>query len=894
MIGQILDHYRIESKLGEGGMGVVYKARDTHLDRAVAIKVLPPDKLADPSRKQRFVQEAKAASALNHPNIVTIHDVRHWNETEFIVMEYVDGRTLDELIPPKGMRPPQALRYAVQIADAMAKAHGAGILHRDLKPSNIMVTGEGRVKILDFGLAKLLEPEEPSPDTPTRTMQELTEEGALVGTAAYMSPEQAEGLKLDGRSDIFSLGSVLYQMVTGRRPFAADSRLSLLNRIVNEEPAPPSQSAAIPSELEKLILRCLRKDVSRRYQTMADLRVALEDLEMESSGPQGPTSVATASGVGASARPRMRRFVPAALAIAVAAAIAMMVFRAVRRPSADATLRTVKFTFTPNKLGRGAENNTDAEVNISPDGKHITFVESDGGQLWVRDIDQEKARPVAGATRVYQVFWSPDSQFIGYAAGLELSRIALQGGTPTLITKLAGQFRRAFWSSDGETIVYCDATGLYTIPARGGAATRVIEHKHIEHPSFLDLPDKRRAYLFQALDPPPKGSAPAGPPRHGIYVQVVGEEARRLITQSASINPYPAYSPSGHIIYVDGQGDSSAIWALPFSLATLKAEGKAFPIAQRGSSPQVSRNGTLVYSDVPSDRVQLAWWDRSGKRLSSIGEPQVQHGPTLSPDGRRMAVTIRDGDVDIWIYDLERGIKTRFTFDPEIEDMGVWTPLGDEITYTLNRGANVDIFSKPSSGSGEAKRLVDTPGWRRAPDWSPDHRFLIYESPSPETKRDLVYRERHQDGTLGEEAVFQRTPFDESGARFSPDGRYVVYQSDESGRYEIYVRSFPSGNKWQVSAHGGVAPRWRRDGKEIFYIEGRKLMAVPVAAHPVLAPGAPAALFELPMVLGAALEYDAAADGKRFIVRERPENEPPLAIHVVHNWFEEFRGRPQI
>jgi len=282
MIGQTLDHYRIESKLGEGGMGVVYEARDTHLDRPVAIKILPADKVADPGRKQRFVQEAKAASALNHPNIVTIYDIRSQDGTDFIVMEHIKGRTLDQLIAAKGMRPARALEYAVQIADAMAQAHGAGILHRDLKPSNIMVTDDGRAKLLDFGLAKLLEPTDSLADAITLVARPLSKEGAVMGTAAYMSPEQAEGQKLDGRSDIFSFGSVLYEMVTGRRPFTADSQLSILTKILKEEPAPPRQlDTSIPPELEKLILRCLRKDPARRYQTMADLKVALEDLQAE-------------------------------------------------------------------------------------------------------------------------------------------------------------------------------------------------------------------------------------------------------------------------------------------------------------------------------------------------------------------------------------------------------------------------------------------------------------------------------------------------------------------------------------------------------------------------------------------------------------------------------------
>ena len=429
-------------------------------------------------------------------------------------------------------------------------------------------------------------------------------------------------------------------------------------------------------------------------------------------------------------------------------------------------LRTVKFTITPNKLVRGSDTDIDAELSISRDGKHIAYVEADGGQLWIRDLDQEQPRLVPGATRVYQAFWSPDNQTIGYVAGgfapgHNLVRIPAQGGTPTVIAKLEGAFRRANWSSDGETIVYCDTTGLYTVPSKGGTPTRILEHPHIEHPSFLYLPDGRRAYLYQALDPPRVG--------HGIYVQVVGEDQRRLLTVSSSSNPYPAYSPSGHIVYVDGSGDSIAIWALPFSLATLQPTGKAFPIAQHGSSPQVSRTDTLVYTDVPSNRLQLMWSDRSGKTLSMIGEEQRQNSPMLSPDGRRLAVEIGDGDPDIWIYDLDRGIKSRFTNDSALEVLGAWKPSGDEILYSSSRNGNVDLFSKPTNGNDEVNQLTNGPLDEIATDWSSDQKFILYSAGSRHSKSGLFYRERRNDGSLGEPVPFLKTPFNERGGKFSPD-----------------------------------------------------------------------------------------------------------------------------
>src|SRR5436190_22608563 len=401
MIGQTLHHYRIVSKLGEGGMGVVYKAHDTHLDRPVAIKVLSPDKVADPARKRRFVQEAKAASALNHPNIVTIHDVSSRNGMDFIVMEWIEGKTLGELIPPKGLRPAQALHYAVQIADALAKAHGAGILHRDLKPSNIMVTDEGRVKILDFGLAKLLDTEDSSPEGATLSARPITQQGTVLGTAAYMSPEQAEGRKVDARSDIFSFGSVLYEMVTGRKPFAGDSRLSLLNKIVSEDPTPPSQLAApIPPDLEKIILHCLRKDPARRYQDMADVKVALEDVEEESASGQHAVA----------ARRSSRRRWAWAVLLPVMAAAAFFAWHAWRAPQREEPLRAVALT-----TFSGAE----LYPSLSPDGNHVAFTwngpNQDNPDIYVQQIGSGSPLRLTTDPRAdYNPVWSPFGPWIAF------------------------------------------------------------------------------------------------------------------------------------------------------------------------------------------------------------------------------------------------------------------------------------------------------------------------------------------------------------------------------------------------------------------------------------------------------------------------------------------------
>ena len=847
----------------------------------MALKVLPASVMGDVERRARFVREARAASRLNHPNTVTVYDVGEQDGRVYIAMEYVAGKTLAAMIPRAGLPLSDTLKYAIPIAAALAKAHAAGIIHRDLKPGNIMVTGEGVVKVLDFGLAKLMEARIASKDrTPTAALE--TQEGMFMGTPAFMSPEQAEGKAVDARSDIFSFGAVLYEMATGKRAFHKDSMMATMAAVLHEEPDP--LPASVPIDLQKVILRCLKKDPERRFQTMADLRVALEELREESL--TGSLSAAQAMRVSSNRRRGGRRTALVAAVAAVAMTLTVLGTRALRHSPEAVPLRTVKFTITPKQLVRGGD--IDTEVSISWDGKHIAYVESQGGQLWVRDIDEEQARPVPGAVGVYQAFWSPDNQFIGYSdcgfrPGCGLVKIPVEGGTPVLITKLAGSFRRANWSSDGETIVYCDTTGMYTIPARGGSPTLILKHPHIEHPSFLDLPGGRRAFLYAALDP----DRPGG---HGIYVQVVGEDRRRLVTMSSSGNPYPAYSPTGHIIYVDGSADLGMIMALPFSLATLQPSGKAFPIAEHASTPQVSRTGTLVYSDSPSGRLQLTWVDRSGNTLSAVGEPFRQSSPVLSPDGRRLAVEGREGGSDIWVYDVERGSKGRFTFDKAGKTPWAWTPSGTEITYASDRSGSVDIFSKPASGNGEAKLLVGTPVDEMAPDWSGNQRFLIYAASTRETKSQLLYRERLNDGTLGEPVVFLRTAFNQRAPRFSPDGRFVAYVSDESGTNEIYVRDFPNGGgQWQVSAKGGIAPRWRRDGGEIYYLEpGAGLMAVSVATRPTFSSGPPKLLFGK-RVLGAG--YDVSGDGKRFIVLDRPSDEPPLSIHVVHNWFEDFRGQ---
>ena len=859
--GTRLGPYRIAGRLGAGGMGVVYRAEDTRLGRAVAIKLIHGGAAISAATRQRFEREARTVAALNHPHICAVYDVGSEGGADYLVMEYVEGETLAAHLKKGPLELVAALKIACQVADALGAAHARGIVHRDLKPENIMLTA-GVAKVLDFGLSQT--PAAPRPDSHTAE-QTLTTPGTILGTAAYMSPEQACGKDMDARTDIWSFGCVLYEMLTARRAFRGSTRTEILAAILEREPNWSALPATTPAPLRSLLERCLRKDVSRRLRDIGDARIELEDLL---AAPPAPASVPA----------RRARVRTAVLSAALGAAAAGLVFAgilALRRPAEPVAPPTTKFIITPNRLARGGAGEIDAEVSISPDGKHIAYVEAEDAQFWLRDIDQDKPRPVPGAKAVYQAFWSPDSRFVGYAAHGELVKIPMEGGTPVRICKLPNGFRRANWSSDGETIVFADATGLFTVPARGGEPTRLLAHNHIEHPSFLDLDHGRRAVLYQARE---------HDPRHGIYILVIGESKPRFLMYSASSNPYPAYSPTGHIIYADGMGDSLAIWALPFSLATLQPTGKAFPIAQHGSSQQVSRTGTIVYGDAPNDQHQLEWCDRSGKVLATIGEPTRQSYPVLSPDNRKLAVT-NMYDFEIWLHDLDHGSRSQLTFSPALQYATSWTAKG-EVIYSSDRTGSWDIFSKPADGGGEDSPLVSTPANEDMADWSPDQRFLIYAVDSPETNSDLFYRQRGDDGKLGDPVAFLKTPFRETSPRFSPDGKFVAYVSNESGGPEVYVREFPSGaNKVQISTHRGIAPRWRQDGKEIFYVEQRNLMAVAITTHPAFSSAAPVELFQ-----NAALpNYDVSSDGKRFIVMEKPPAGPPLSIHVVQNWFEEFR-----
>ena len=914
MVGQTISHYKVTAELGRGGMGIVYKAEDTKLDRTVALKFLAPHLLEDEEARKRFHREAKAAAGLSHPNICTVYEIGEEDGQTFLVMEFIEGEGLDNKIERGPMPLKEALAFARQVADGLAAAHANGVVHRDIKPGNLIVTPEGRVKILDFGLALLTED------------SKLTQLDGTVGTVAYMSPEQAQGIEVDYRTDIWALGCVTYEMVRGQRPFQGVYDQALVYEIVNQEVEPlTAVRAGVPMELEWMVGKCLAKDREDRYgraeDMMLDLRTLAEKLKSGKStvlrtaaGPGG--TVATGNLAGPSprsgdeqthsvSRPRDSRAEPAptaapawktslpwallAATAVVAIVLAFVLFRQAPPEAPEAPLR--RFAFTPESL----YETTGWRAAISPNGRHIVYVA--GGEerkLWVRDLDREEPREVDGTEGAVRPFWSPDSQFIGFVANQELKKISLQGGPAiTLCPLLSPFFSGGSWSRDGNFIAFGSGAPpkIYQVPARGGEPQLLFEPERSEKgtanssPHFLPLQAGAPSIVFGV----------GGRTELDIAVKNLETGEWELLAEGA----FPVYSPSGHIVYQTNPRESG-LWALPFSLETLKPTGEAFPIAEDVGEPSVAADGTLVNLDLLSaGQRQLLWRDREGKELGVIGRPQPRiSGPVLSPDGRRVAAGgTEEGNPDVWVHEVERALKRRLTFDPAQDNRPQWSPSGEEITFQSHRQGNQDIFSRPADGTGEPVLLAGTDLPERPYDWSSDGKYLLYTVADSESGLDLWYLKRKEDGSGFEPVAFLQTPFNESAPNISPDGRFVAYCSNESGQLEVQVQPFPEGRgKWQVSTNSGCQPRWSKDGKELFYVEGGMLIAVTVRTTPSFSPGSVTPLFKDPG-LGTTnpnvIQYDVSADGQRFVLvgEVETEEDKALSIHVVQNWFAEFRDR---
>ena len=881
--GTRLGPYEIVAPLGAGGMGEVYKARDTRLDRVVAIKVLPTHLSEDPVRRQRFEAEARAISKLSHPHICTLYDIGRDGSIDFLVMEYMEGETLADRLMKGPLPPDQVLRHATDLASALDKAHRQGIVHRDLKPGNIMLTRSG-AKLLDFGLAKssssLVAMLPDLSATPTQNLA-LTAEGTIVGTVQYMAPEQLEAKEADARTDIFAFGAVIYEMATGRKAFSGTSQASLISAIMKEEPAPISQTQPMaPPALDHIVKICLAKDPNERWQNAYDL---MRDLKWiaETGALTGGPEPGTAR-----RRTRERAWMLLALVLALAT-IALTVGRfsggGAREEGAirASILPPEKSTFSFGSLNSGP-------VAISRDGRLLTFVARtpDGrALLWVQPLDAVSARPMAGTEGASFPFWSPDSRSIGFFADSKLKRIDVQGGPPRTLCE-ASIGRGGSWSEDGTIVFAPDVNdAINRIPASGGEPAPVTlpdeTRQQFNHRWPWFLPGGRQ-FLFFARSSLDEAT--------GIYVASLDSGKQKFIMASRS---NAIYAPPGYLLFVR----ENTLMAQPFDAGRLEITGDAIPIANpvsvniavQRAIVSVSSSGVLAYKGgVLTNDTRLEWFDRSGQSGGVVGDPATRIMARLSPDGQRLVDQITDPQMnsDLWIYDFSRGAKTRFTFDPHIETYPVWSPDGTRIVYASNRAGPFQMFMKATSGVGPEEALIHEPDVSARPcSWSSDGKYIAY---ARRQRKGLTRGDIWILPFFGERKPFPflQSEFEEAIPSFSPDGRFMAYVSNESGRNEVYLTPFPGADgKWQVSTAGGTGPVWRSDGRELFYLApDNKLMSAEIEPRDSrLEIGSARPLFQTRAVAISGT-FDVSADGKRFLVvteGESPNSEP---ITLVVNW----------
>ena len=878
--GSRLGPYEIVAPIGAGGMGEVYKARDTRLDRTVAIKVLPSHLCSNPQLRERFDREARTISSLTHPHICALYDVGHQDGIDYLVMEYLEGESLADRLAKGPLPIDQVLRYGIEISDALDKAHRQGIVHRDLKPGNIMLTKSGG-KLLDFGLAKYSQP----PDNPLVQLtsfptehRPLTQEGTILGTFQYMAPEQLEGAEADARTDIFSFGAVLYEMATGKRAFQGKNKTSLIAAIVDRDPAPMSSIQPMtPPAFERVVKTCLAKDPDDRWQTAHDVM-----LELKWIGEAGSQAGVPAIKVLRRKNREMLAWIVATLAV-LAAAVTF-----VFRPWPAEACRVELSVTSPAKADLSFDNGSMA---LSPDGKRLAFIASTAGksEIWIRSLSAGSAQPLAGTEGAVYPFWSPDSKFLGFFAGAKLKKIDVTGGPPQTVCDASVSPRGGTWNRDGVILFAPSARDpIQRVSAAGGSSQPVTkidttgsEFSH-RWPSFL--PDgKHFLYLVQTYG--------TGAERNRIVVGSLDSPDKHPIVNANS----PAlYAPQGYLLFAR----ESTLLAQKFDPKSFKSLGDAFPIADQvetypstGSAIfSVSDEGTLAFHTGSGGGIsQLTWLDRSGKPLGTAGPPGDYSHPRLSHDGRRVALETLDpqpATTDIWVMELTRGTSSRFTFEPTDEVVPTWSPDDSRIAYSYQKPDRMlrSINIKASSGASAPEVLSEHLGLVVATDWSRDGRFILGQSIDPKTKTGWdLWVVSIADRTW---KPFLQTRFNELAAQISTDGHWIAYSSDESGRPEVYVQPFPGpGGKWQISTSGGGSPRWRGDGRELFYKnpEG-KVFAVDVKTGTGFEASMPALLFSARFKSSGGPQWDVSADGKRFLINQPVADVTPAPMTIVLNW----------
>jgi Tol biopolymer transport system component/predicted Ser/Thr protein kinase len=902
MIGQTLGHYAIEGELGAGGMGVVYRATDSKLGRQVAIKVLPEHFARDPDRLARFKREARMLAALNHANIAGIHGLEEANGVHYLVLEFVPGENLAERLKRETLEVPEALRICRQIAEALEAAHDKGIIHRDLKPANVKITPEGKAKVLDLGLAKAFEPKPGDLDlsqSPTRTAD--MSEGKILGTAAYMSPEQARGKPLDKRTDIWSFGCVLYEVLTGKRAFGGETISDSMSAVLSRDPDWEALPRAMPPNARVLLRRCLQKDPQKRLRDIGDARLELEEAlaEPARSAVQAPP-----------ARGKLPLALIGAGCLIAGALVAGLAMWSLRPKGSPAPVARFTVSLPPNEI---VAPNTPS-VAISTDGTKVAFAGYREGrnpsQIYLRSIGELEAKPIAGTLGGGSPFFSPDGQWLGFRhfPTRTLKKVALNGGAPVTICTWEAYGGAARWERDDSILFTPQFPGpILRVPSTGGTPqplTRLDPKKedHLHYSPQL-LPGGQ-ALLFSSTRSEIDNYDDAR-----IEVQLLATGERRVLVEGGS---YGYYASTGHLVYVRG----GTLFAVPFSLTRLAVNGPPVPLLEGVSmglnTPSahfsLSPNGTLAYAPGPvvgSERT-VVWVDRQGDAERLPMPPRSYLHPRLSPNGQEVVVEIEGPVHDLYKYEIARGILTKMTLQGS-SHWPLWTPDGAHLTFRIwgpagalaGASQGFTMWWMPADRSGSPERLTNIGVMQSPSSWTPDGKVMAFTQTSPETGSDVYVLA--MDDPQRKPVPFAQTKFAEGSAKFSPDGRWIAYTSNESGRNEIYVKSYPGpGPSIQVSKDGGMDAVWKPSGGELYYRDGDKMMVVPVVTRPTFTASAPRTLWTGRYAQGTSSacgppgpnssNYDVTTDGQRFLIIKDSDTESfPSQINVVLNWTEELK-----
>jgi serine/threonine protein kinase/Tol biopolymer transport system component len=886
MTGKTLGHYKVGEQLGRGGMGEVYMAEDLNLNRKVALKFLPEAFAADPERMARFEREAKLLASLNHPNIAAIYGLEQAEGKRFLVLELVEGETLAQRISKGPLPVDEALGICRQIAEGLEAAHEKGVIHRDLKPANVMITEGDKIKILDFGLAKALSDETQSVDSsqsPTLT-EAMTRPGIILGTAAYMSPEQAKGKAVDKRADIWAFGCILYECLTGKRVFEGETVTETLAAILRGEPDWPALPANTPPGIRFVLSRCLEKDLSRRFHDAADVRIEIDAAKASLLAPPAGPAIGHITW--------RRALLFAAGTLVLGAAITALAFWSLRTPSRQKPAHLSITLPTGDSIA-----GVNFPLAFSPDGNRLVYVASRSGgvpQLYVRALDNPEAKLVPGTDRASAPFFSPDGQWVAFFAQGKLKKVSIAGGAAVTICT-SGDNAGASWGA-ADTIIFAPtaSSGLFRVPAAGGnpeALTTLDASKgEISHRYPQVLPGGK-ALTFTML-------TGVGWDDQHVVLQMLETGERRTLVRGGHTG---RILPTGHLVYCR----AGTLFALLFDLARQKVMSSAPVTIAEGirqsnyiaGEYSFSNNGSLAYIPAgprPFDW-RLAWMDRNGKSDFLAAPPKYYDEiPALSPDGRQVASGIEADTTDLWIYDLERGNFAKLTSEGSSQ-FPVWTPDGKRIAYMATRGGFRNIFWRAADGTGTEERLTVGKNLQIPSSWSPDGKTLAFFENSPATGFDIWLLE--MEGTHPNAAAsrdnpklrpFLRTPFRERNPMFSPDGHWLAYASDKTGRFEVYVQPFPGpGREWPVSTDGGVYPIWAPSGRELFYATAKEMMAVDIETAPTFRMGKPRLLFETEENV-----VCMAPDGRRFLAVIPVERaQDPTQIRVILNWLEELKQR---